>query len=178
MSMLPAAIEHGEPHADARAFRRCLGQFATGVAVMTAQHDGQLAGIVVNSFASLSLDPPLILWSIRRESASLPLFCQAGRFAVNVLSADQLAVSNRFAAARNDKFSGIAWTPGRHGAPLLAGCLAHLECLIEQTLDGGDHLLIVGRVKRYARFGGEPLLFAQGHYAVAQEHPALSVPAA
>ncbi|MBN9428230.1 MAG: flavin reductase family protein [Burkholderiales bacterium] len=178
MSALPPPIEQGEPHADARAFRRCLGQFATGVAVMTAQHEGQLAGIVVNSFASLSLDPPLILWSIRRESASLPLFRRAGRFAVNVLSAEQLAVSNRFAASRADKFNDADWSPGRHGAPLLAGCLAHLECRLEQALDGGDHLLIVGRVERYARFHGEPLLFTQGHYAVAQEHPALSVPAA
>ena len=165
------ALEAGSPADDSRAFRRCLGQFATGVTVMTACHGEQLAGMSVNSFAALSLEPPLVLWSIRRESGSLPVFQQAGHFAVNVLAADQVALSNRFASSSADKFAGVDWSAGQAGAPLLAGAIAHLECQLHQVVDGGDHLILVGRVEHYARFSGEPLLFTQGRYAVTQEHP-------
>lgn len=164
-------IEHGDPASDGRAFRRCLGQFATGVTVMTAKDGEQLAGLSVNSFAALSLDPPLILWSVRRESGSWPIFRQAGHFAVNVLSCDQVELSNRFATAGGDKFSQTPWMPGYRGAPLLAGAIAHLECDLVQVHEGGDHYVLVGKVQRYARFAGEPLLFAQGRYAVLDEHP-------
>lgn len=167
-----AILEQGDPGADGRAFRRCLGQFATGVTVMTAQHADARAGMVVNSFAALSLEPPLVLWSIRRASGSLPVFTQAGHFAVNVLAGDQMEVANLFATPTVDKFAAAQWSPGQTGSPVLAGTIATLECAREQVLDGGDHLLIIGRVLHFSRREGEPLLFAQGRYALSQAHPA------
>jgi len=171
MSTFPNPIEAGDPAADTRAFRRCLGQFATGVTVMTTRHGEQLAGMSVNSFAALSLEPPLVLWSIRRQSASLPVFQAAGHFAVNVLGTDQMELSNRFSSPGTDKFSLSTWSLGRLGAPLLAGCIAHLECQVEQMIEGGDHLIVVGRVAHYARYQGDPLIFMQGRYGVTEKHP-------
>lgn len=164
-------LEAGNPADDGRAFRRSLGQFATGVTVMTASNGEQLLGMTVNSFAALSLEPPLVLWSIRRESGALQAFQAAGHFAVNVLAANQVELSNRFASSKGDKFADTPWTRGLHGAPLLHGAIAHMECVLHEVVEGGDHLLLIGRVERYARFAGEPLLFTQGRYAVTQEHP-------
>lgn len=164
-------LEAGNPAEDGRAFRRSLGQFATGVTVITARNGEQLLGMTVNSFAALSLEPPLVLWSIRRESGGLQAFQAAGHFAVNVLAANQVELSNRFASSKGDKFAPTAWSAGLHGAPLLHGAIAHMECALHEVVEGGDHLLLIGRVERYARFAGEPLLFTQGRYAVTQEHP-------
>ncbi|HNZ90335.1 MAG TPA: flavin reductase [Acidovorax sp.] len=171
MRTLMPPLEAGNPADDGRAFRRSLGQFATGVTVITACHAGQNVGMSVNSFAALSLDPPLVLWSIRRESGSLQAFKEAGHFAVNVLAANQVELSNRFASSKGDKFGATPWTAGTCGAPLLHGAIAHMECTLHEVIEGGDHLLLIGRVDRYARFAGEPLLFTQGRYAVTQEHP-------
>lgn len=171
MNTTSSLIESGDPAADTRAFRRCLGQFATGVTVMTTRHGEQLAGMSVNSFAALSLEPPLVLWSIRRQSASLSVFQAAGHFAVNVLGTDQVDISNRFSSPGTDKFALSTWSLGRLGAPLLEGCIAHLECQVEQMIEGGDHLIVVGRVAHYARYQGDPLIFMQGRYAVTEEHP-------
>lgn len=168
----PELIEEGDPAADGRAFRRCLGQFATGVTVMTAQHSGERAGMAVNSFSALSLEPPLVLWSIRRASASLPVFTGASHFAVNVLAGDQVEVANLFATPGIDKFAAARWHAGRTGSPVLAGTIATMECARERLLDGGDHLIVIGRVLHFARHAGEPLLFAQGRYALGQERPA------
>lgn len=167
-------IEAGVPADDPRAFRRCLGQYPTGVAVMTASNEGRLVGMSANSFAALSLDPPLVLWSIRKESISLQDFSQASHYAVNVLTSEQAPVAMHFATPSDEKFKGVEWSPGLGGAPLLEGCLAHFECRLQECIDQGDHLLMVGRVERYARFQGEPLVFSQGRYAVTQEHPALA----
>jgi len=168
--------EQGEPSADGRAFRRCLGQFATGVAVITVNQENRPVGMAVNSFAAVSLDPPLVLWSIRRESGSAPAFLNAAHFAVSILSASQVETSQLFGAPHPDRFSQIGWKPGREGVPLIDRAIAHLECQLEHIHEGGDHLILVGRVNRYARFEGEPLLFAQGQYAVAQNHPRLTPP--
>lgn len=165
-------IENGPPQPDGRAFRRCLGQFATGVTVMTTSTGGRLAGMTVNSFSALSLEPPLVLWSIRRASGSLPTFVEAEHFAVNVLAGDQVEVANLFASPAPDKFDTVPWSEGRMGSPLLTGAIATLECAQEQLIDGGDHIIVVGRVLHFARHDGEPLLFAQGRYALSQEHPA------
>lgn len=169
MVMNRKPLESGAPSDDPRAFRRCLGQYATGVAVMTACDGSQLAGMSANSFAALSLDPPLVLWSIRRNSASLPVFQRATHYAVNVLGADQAAVSMRFASPEPDKFESVAWTGGLGKAPLLENCLAHFECRLHQVIEGGDHLILVGLVERFTRFEGKPLLFSQGGYALPQE---------
>jgi flavin reductase (DIM6/NTAB) family NADH-FMN oxidoreductase RutF len=171
MENLKLPIEAGNPVDDPRAFRRSLGQFATGVTVLTACHEGRLAGMAVNSFAALSLDPPLVLWSIRQQSGSLPVFAQASHFAVNVLSAEQSQLSSLFGSAEPDKYAQTAWIPGLGGSPLLRDCIATFECRREQLIEGGDHLIVVGRVERHARYEGDPLLFTQGRYAITQDLP-------
>lgn len=174
-----APIEAGDPATEARAFRRCLGQFATGVTIVTARNGERLAGMAVNSFAAVSLTPPLVLWSVRRESGSAQDFLQAGHYAVSVLGDEQVELSQLFGSGQADRFERARWQAGLHGAPLIEGALAHFECRLEQVLEGGDHLILLGRVERYARFEGTPLLFAQGAYGVAQELPApASQPAA
>jgi len=165
-------IEAGDPASDARAFRRCLGQFATGVTLVTARNGERLAGMAVNSFAAVSLTPPLVLWSIRRESGSAQDFLQAGHYAVSVLGEDQVELSQLFGSAQPDRFERASWQAGLHGAPLIEGALAHFECRLEQVVEGGDHLILLGRVERYARYEGSPLLFSQGAYGMAQELPA------
>lgn len=169
----PEPAESGNPADDPRAFRRCLAQFGTGVTVITAQAGTENAGVTVNSFSSLSLDPPLILWAINRQARSCPVFEAASHFTVNILASDQIEVSRCFATPAEDKFAQVAWTPGEWGSPVLSNVLAALECENEATYDGGDHLLIVGRVKRFSRFEKEPLLFVQGRYGVAVDHPGL-----
>ncbi|HSV35498.1 MAG TPA: flavin reductase family protein [Ramlibacter sp.] len=167
------AAETGEPGSDLRAFRRCLAQFGTGVTVMTAAAGDERVGVTVNSFSSLSLEPPLVTWAIKHDSGSRRVFENAGAFAVNILAADQIDVSRCFAAPSNDKFAQVAWRTGACGAPLIDNVLATLECETEAMHEGGDHLLFVGRVKQFSRFDKEPLLFVQGRYGVAVDHPGL-----
>ena len=152
---------------DPRDFRSALGSFATGVTVITARDDsGLLGGLTVNSFASVSLDPPLVLWSLSLFTPALAVFQACGHYAINVLSADQLDLSNHFAKASDDqpRFSGIAFDPGMGGAPLLRGCCAWFECSNERRYAGGDHLILVGRVERYRYEERPPLLFHGGQY--------------
>jgi flavin reductase (DIM6/NTAB) family NADH-FMN oxidoreductase RutF/DNA-binding MarR family transcriptional regulator len=167
--------EEGDPADDQRGFRRALGQFATGVTVMTARSGARLAGVTANSFTSVSLDPPLVSWSLELKAQSLSVFREASHFAVNVLSADQVAMSTRFARSSLDKFSTEEWTPGRSGAPLLTGVAAQFECAREAEHQGGDHVILIGRVERFARFDREVLLFAHGRYGLAVDHPAIDV---
>jgi len=166
-------LESGSPADDGRAFRRCLGQFATGVTVVTARNGEKLVGLAVNSFAAVSLSPALVLWSIRRESGSTPDFLQASHFAVSVLADDQVQVSQMFGSSHPQRFELAPWRAGLGGAPLLDGAIAHFECRSATVHEGGDHLILIGEVERYARFEGAPLLFTQGRYGVAQEHPSL-----
>jgi flavin reductase (DIM6/NTAB) family NADH-FMN oxidoreductase RutF/DNA-binding MarR family transcriptional regulator len=171
-------VEQGDPAADNRAFRRCLGLYPTGVTVVTARHGDRLIGMAVNSFAAVSLDPPLVLWSIRRESRSLPDFLEASHFGINILAHDQVETSQLFGAGHPERFSQTPWQPGVSGVPLLERALGHLECRRTLVYEGGDHLILVGQVERYARFEGEPLLFSQGQYAVSQTHPQMAVKSA
>lgn len=153
---------------DSRQLRNALGRFPTGVTVITTcTPDGKREGLTANSFSALSLDPPLVLWSIVRKSGSLPGFLAAGRFAINVLAADQSELSHRFATRADDKFGGLEVLEGVGGLPLLAGTLASFECETESTLDGGDHVLFVGRVRRIRYATGEPLIFNAGRYCTA-----------
>lgn len=150
---------------DTRAFRNALGSYATGVAVITALgRDGSPAGLTINSFASVSLDPPLVLWSLSLYSPSLPIFQNCSHYAINVLAQGQQALSTRFAATQTDKFEGVAFTPGAGGAPLLPGCCAWFECRNEAHHAGGDHLIFVGQVESFARFDQPPLVFQGGGY--------------
>ncbi|MBV9752103.1 MAG: flavin reductase [Hyphomicrobiales bacterium] len=168
-------VEEGKPLDDQRAFRRALGQFATGVAIVTASAGDQLAGVTANSFTSVSLDPPLVLWSLETKAQSLPVFREASHFAVNVLSADQVALSTRFARSSLDKFHGVDWRRGESGAPLIEDVAAHFECRREVEYEGGDHAILIGRVDRFARFDREVLVFAHGRYGLSVDHPAIDV---
>ena len=168
-------VEEGDPRDDQRAFRRALGQFATGVAIITARLGEQTVGVTANSFTSVSLDPPLVLWSLESKAQSLPVFREARHFAVNVLSADQVALSTRFARSTSDKFQAVEWQPGASGAPLIKGVAAQFECRREAEHDGGDHVILIGRVDRFARFDREVLVFAHGRYGLSVDHPAIDV---
>lgn len=164
-------VEYGDPVADPRAYRRCLSQFATGVTIITTEVDGVLGGVTANSYSSVSLAPPLVLWSISRQSRSFALFERARHFAINILAEDQIPVARHFSSAAEDKFTDTDWRANAHGVPLINGAVASLECHVEAVHEGGDHLIIIGKVERYARFNGRPLLFLQGAYGIAGEHP-------
>lgn len=174
-STAPITSNQQEPAFDGRAFRRCLSMFATGVTVITAQAGELKAGVTANSFSSLSLDPPLVLWSINRSSRSFPVFRDATHFAINVLAANQIEQSQHFSSSEEDKFAHIGWRPGIGGSPLIDGVIASFECSIENQYDGGDHVLIIGRVEGFSQFEGSPLLFSQGRYGVAEDHPVLKL---
>jgi flavin reductase (DIM6/NTAB) family NADH-FMN oxidoreductase RutF/DNA-binding MarR family transcriptional regulator len=169
----PLAALSGDPVVDSRGFRQCLGQFSTGVTIVTAEHDDQRVGVTANSFSSLSLDPPLILWSINRTSRAFPVFAEAKHFAISILADDQVDVSQRFASKETDKFATIAWHAGENGAPMIDGSAARLECSTEILHDGGDHVLIIGRVTRFAQDNRKVLIFSQGRYSLGVDHPVL-----
>jgi 4-hydroxyphenylacetate 3-hydroxylase, reductase component len=169
--MIADASYDGDPSAAPDEFRRCLGQFATGVTVVTANVQGELVGLTVNSFASVSLNPPLILWSIDVASNSYAKFSVADSFIINVLADDQIALSRHFGRSGPDKFNKISWSMGSNGAPILGGVAAFFECSRESELRGGDHLIVVGRVRRAVQFERSTLLFAQGRYRIATDHP-------
>ncbi|MBV9565971.1 MAG: flavin reductase family protein [Bradyrhizobium sp.] len=150
---------------DPRDFRNALGTYATGVTIITAGgSDGKPYGLTCNSFASVSLNPPLVLWSLVLYSSSLSVFQNASHFAVNVLGASQQALANKFAKSSEDKFLGVEWTPGLGGAPLLAQSVANFQCRSVNRYYGGDHVIFLGAVEGYSYNGQEPLLFARGAY--------------
>jgi len=151
---------------DCREFRDTLGSFATGVTVVTAlAPNGEWMGLTVSSFNSVSLDPPLILWSLSAASPNLEAFRSATRYAVNVLSADQQEISNRFAARSGDRFAGVPVREGLGGVPLIEGSCAAFECVNETQYPGGDHVIFVGRVERYLQGEAKlPLIFHGGRY--------------
>jgi 3-hydroxy-9,10-secoandrosta-1,3,5(10)-triene-9,17-dione monooxygenase reductase component len=164
---------------DKRAFRNALGAFTTGVTVVTTCDDaGRDVGLTVNSFNSVSLEPPLVLWSLARSSGSLPAFLQAEHFAVHILAADQEPMSNRFAQRGADKFSGIELARGEGGVPLLPGCSARFRCRTAFRHEGGDHEIFVGEVLGFEAFERAPLVFHKGGYAVAVKKRQPPVPAA
>ncbi len=159
---------------DPMAFRRALGEYVTGVTVITAEGgNGERIGMTMNSFNSVSLDPPLVLFSVARQALSLPALESAKGFAVNVLSQGQQDISGRFAKSQTDKWADVAWTPGYMNAPLLAGAQAHFECAPYATYDGGDHVIFVVRVVRFTtQPKNEPLAFFRGRYSVVGDESA------
>jgi flavin reductase (DIM6/NTAB) family NADH-FMN oxidoreductase RutF len=157
---------------DRRDLRRALGQFATGVTVVsTRAKDGSRIGVTVNSFSSVSLDPPLVLWSLSRHSASLADFANASHFAINVLAANQHHLSRQFSTPLPGKFESVECLEGTAGCPLLQGTNAHFVCRNVRQLDGGDHVIFLGEVEEYKWSEGEPLVFHSGRYRVATRHP-------
>jgi flavin reductase (DIM6/NTAB) family NADH-FMN oxidoreductase RutF len=151
---------------DQRHLRHALGRFATGVTVVTTRTaDGKLEALTANSFAAVSLDPPLVLWSLWRNATSLPSFLESGHFAVNVLAADQCNLSRHFAMRTENKFANVAYDGvGIGGCPLLSDTLASFQCTTENTVVGGDHIIFIGRVHRATYRDGEPLIFSAGQY--------------
>src|SRR5215468_7418612 len=150
---------------DPRDFRNALGTYATGVTVITAADpDGKPYGLTCNSFASVSLNPPLVLWSLVVYSSSLTVFQNASHFAVNVLGTSQQELANRFAKSSDDKFTGVNWSPGLGNAPVLAESVANFQCRSVNRYYGGDHVIFLGAVEAYSYNGKEPLLFARGTY--------------
>lgn len=147
-------------------FRNALGSFATGITVITALgKDGQKVGMTANSFNSVSLDPALVLWSVARDANCFDDFIGAESFAIHVLAADQEAISNRFAKSGVDKFAGIDCSEGLAGIPILPHYSACFQCQIENQYEGGDHVILVGRVIEFSDKGLEPLIFSRGKYA-------------
>ncbi|WP_417533323.1 flavin reductase family protein [Marinobacterium stanieri] len=154
------------PAIDPRELRDALGLFATGVTVVTAPGTGKDAvGITANSFSSLSLEPPLVLWSLALKSPSLDAFEEGKPFAINVLQREQEALAMQFARPLDDKYEGVEYSLNSRQVPLLDGAQAQLECTVEFTRVLGDHLLIVGRVDALNTAPGEPLLFYRGAFA-------------
>lgn len=158
---------------DLRDFRRALSQFPTGVTVITTNDkQGEPVGVTASSFNSVSIEPPLILWSIDKGAHSLAAFENAEYFAVNVLNRDQVDISNRFASRGEDKFKDINCHQGLGGAPLLTDYAAQFECKTWAVYEGGDHLILVGEVLDYRYNDNElPLVFARGSYSISSQHP-------
>lgn len=152
-------------------FRNAMGHFATGIAVMSTR-DGEMRpyGVTASSFASLSLAPPLVQWSIKDGSFGYPIFAAAEMFAVNVLAAGQEEVSRNFCRPI-DRFATTDWEEGYGGVPLIRGCLAWIECARERIIAAGDHHILVGRVRRARTFQRPPLLYWQGRYSTIEYSP-------
>ncbi|MGQ7793562.1 flavin reductase family protein [Faunimonas sp. B44] len=157
-------------HVQPADLRQALGRFATGVAVVTTlTRDGTPIGMTINSFSSVSLEPPLVLWSLSRRSSRFADFVAADRFAINVLGAGQEAVSSRFAGPSARRFEGLEWAPGKGGVPLIAGSIAAFECSHAEHVPAGDHLILLGRVERFEHRPGEPLVFFASRYGLPRQ---------
>lgn len=154
-----------------RSFRDALGMFATGVTIVTARGaDGQPVGLTANSFNSVSLTPPLVLWSLSHQAASMPAFSAGSHYAIHVLAADQRDLAERFAMRGLDRWAGLDFETGAGGAPLLAGAAAVFECANRSRYQEGDHVIFVGEVERcWHRAEAAPLLFHGGRFYT--EHP-------
>lgn len=151
---------------DSREFRNALGRFPTGVCVITANPDGyEPFGMTVNSFASVSLDPALVLWSLQNDSECFQAFEKATKYAVNILAEEQMQLSNFYAKKGDHALQKEHYTLGRHGTPVLKGALTTFECDIWQRYEGGDHVILVGKVQSMLNsFETKPLVFFSGKY--------------
>lgn len=168
-SLHPAHLAPPE-HAE-RTLRDALGMFATGVTIVTTlAPDGAPVGLTVNSFNSVSLAPPLVLWSLAQRAVSLPIFLQAQHYTINVLTVAQRDLAARFAARDVDRWQGVTWSAGHSGMPVLAGAAAVFECQSRSRYPEGDHTILVGEVLHSAhRAGSTPLLYHGGMFYT--EHP-------
>lgn len=153
---------------DAKALRNALGHFPTGVTVVTTCNKaGKAVGVTINSFGSLSLDPPLILWSLATKAYSYPAFAKAKNFAVHVLAADQQNLAEHFARTAKDKFDGIGFSMGMGNVPLLSGCAAIFQCATQRRVAGGDHVILIGHVEKFIVTADRlPLVFHRGRYVI------------
>lgn len=165
--MNPRSEDSGISSTDLRA---ALGRFATGVTIISCRAaDGSPVGLTANSFNALSLQPPLVLWSLRDVSPQLSAFLVASHFAVNVLAENQVELSRRFASPQPDKFADGLWSEGLGGAPVLGGCAAVIECALVSSQVAGDHILFIGQVLAVSEAPIAPLIFQSGHYRMLGE---------
>ena len=171
MHLPTTALRALSPNFSSTEFRHALGMFATGVTIVTARAaSGELIGLTANSFNSVSLSPPLVLWSLSRLAGSMGAFSAGSHYAINILSADQQALARQFATKDIDRFAGVAFSQGAGGAPVLEGSVASFECFNRSQYEEGDHVIFVGEVERCShRTGASPLLFHGGRYYA--EHP-------
>lgn len=159
-------VKDTQPAIDPRELRDVLGCFATGVAVVTSVGDeGKPVGMTINSFSSVSLDPPLILWSIGLETPSRGAYATHPSFAINIMGAQTKDLSLHFAKPSDDKFAGVEWAAGHDGVPVLSDAVATLECEVDSRVIAGDHEIFIGRVMRLSQKEGAPLLFHRGKFA-------------
>ena len=161
-----AALQAKPPSFTTQEFRAALGMFATGVTIITARSaHGDLIGLTANSFNSVSMQPPLVLWSLARGAGSLPTFRAGSHYAINILAADQKELAERFAMKGADRWRDVAFDEGVGGAPLLRGAVASFECFNRSRYDEGDHVIFVGEVERCLHRGDKsPLLFHGGRF--------------
>jgi len=153
------------PPFDKRDLRNALGSFGTGVTVVTSgNNQSRLVGVTANSFSSVSLDPPIVLWSLGSASPSLDVFDTSGRFVINILSLQQIDLSKRFSSNVPDKFEGVDFSEGLEGLPVISNCVATIECKTIQRSVVGDHVLFLGQVEKYTYERKPTLLFCQGNY--------------
>ncbi len=171
MSSVTRLSKASRPSFSQREFRAALGMFATGVTIVTARNpSGELIGLTANSFNSVSLEPPLVLWSLAQAAGSMPTLSTGSHYAINILAADQKELAERFSVKREDRWAGVAWTEGNSGSPLLTGAAATFECFNRSRYEEGDHVIFVGEVERCShRAGAAPLLFHGGKFYT--EHP-------
>jgi flavin reductase (DIM6/NTAB) family NADH-FMN oxidoreductase RutF len=159
------------PSFSAAEFRSSLSMFATGVTIVTARHaDGRLVGLTANSFNSVSLSPPLVLWSLAKSASSMHAFSAGSHYAINILASDQKGLAERFASRSADRWADVAWREGMAGAPVLDGAAAVFECFNRSRYEEGDHVIFVGEVEHCLhRADASPLLFHGGRFYT--EHP-------
>ena len=150
--------------------RKALGTFATGVTVVTTlDKDKNQIGVTVNSFSSVSLEPPIVLWSLKKTSPNVEAFDHSGRFVINVLARAQVNLSQRFASSIKNKFNSVGFREGLGGLPLIENCVASFQCKTYQRIEAGDHILYLGEVEEYSRTDQETLIFCKGKYMCGQE---------
>ncbi len=147
-------------------FRAALGTFATGVTIVTGRDvNGERVGLTANSFNSVSLTPPLVLWSLSRQAGSMPAFTRGSHYAIHILAADQRELAERFARRDVDRFAGLEFGEGAGGAPILQGVAAVFECFNRSQYEEGDHIIFVGEVERcQRREGAQPLIYHGGKF--------------
>jgi flavin reductase (DIM6/NTAB) family NADH-FMN oxidoreductase RutF/DNA-binding MarR family transcriptional regulator len=149
--------------------RTTFGQFPSGVAIVTCQEGSSFNGMTISSFSSVSISPALVSWSIRKESSKLQQFTEAQNFAFSILRNDQINAAKAFAKGDPQAFKENAYVCGENGAPLIESAIAHIECQHFANYDGGDHIIILGKITRHQRFDGKPLVFSQGQFCESQE---------
>lgn len=160
---MQTSVRESTPVSHAKMLRQTLSCFPTGVAIATTvSRQGIPIGVTISSFNSVSMDPPLVLWSLASNAGSREEYLAHKGFAINILASDQIGICRLFASSERDRFKSLDWNEGLHGLPIIAGCAATLECATHAVHEGGDHEIMIGRVENHSSTDHTPLLFAKG----------------